>query len=97
MKVVDGVELAALAVDAAHESDAGQTATYSVRNRMRGIVTRVKADGVMAQVDIQAGPFRLVSLISSEAVEDLGLEVGKVVFATAKATNVGVEVVSNIR
>ena len=97
MKVVDGVELAALAVEAAHESDAGQTATYSVRNRMRGIVTGVKADGVMAQVDIQAGPFRLVSLISSEAVEDLGLEVGKVVFATAKATNVGVEVVSNIR
>ena len=97
MKVVDGVELAALAVEVAHESGAGQTATYSVRNRMRGIVTGVKADGVMAQVDIQAGPFRLVSLITSEAVEDLGLEVGKVVFATAKATNVGVEVVSNIR
>ena len=61
---------------------------------MRGIVTAVKADGVMAQVDIQAGPFRLVSLISSEAVEELGIEVGSAVVATAKATNVGVEIAS---
>lgn len=95
VKVVDGRELAAIATESKVES--GGTATFSVRNRMRGIVTAVKADGVMAQVDIQAGPFRLVSLISSEAVEELGIEVGRAVVATAKATNVGVEVVSEIQ
>jgi len=89
VKVVNGKELAAIASGSPVENDGAQT--YSARNRMRGIVTAVKADGVMAQVDVQAGPFRLVSLISSEAVEELGIEVGKSVVATAKATNVGVE------
>lgn len=92
VKVVDGRELAKVASKAMVEAEGG--ATYSVRNRMKGIVTAVKTDGVMAQVDIQAGPFRLVSLISSEAVEQLGIEVGKAVIATAKATNVGVEIAS---
>lgn len=90
IKVIDGRVLANVAAEAT--VDTGGAATYSVRNRMKGIVTAVKADGVMAQVDIQAGPFRLVSLISSEAVEQLDIEVGKAVVATAKATNVGVEV-----
>lgn len=92
VQVLDGRELAAIASESMVENDGA--ATFSVRNRMRGIVTAVKTDNVMAQVDIQAGPFRLVSLISSEAVEQLGIEVGKVVFATAKATNVGVEIAS---
>lgn len=92
VQVVDGRELAAIVSQSLVEND--KAATFSVRNRMRGIVTAVKADGVMAQVDIQAGPFRLVSLISSESVEELGIEVGKAVVATAKATNVGVEVAS---
>ncbi len=92
VKVVDGRELARLASESTLEAEGG--ATFSVRNRMHGIVTAVKTDAVMAQVDIQAGPFRLVSLISSEAVEQLGIEVGKAVFATAKATNVGVEIAS---
>jgi len=92
MKVVDGRELASIAQESMVEQDG--SATFSVRNRMRGIVTAVKADGVMAQVEVQAGPFRLVSLISSEAVEQLGIEVGKAVIATAKATNVGVEIAS---
>lgn len=90
LKVVDGKELARVASESTVEAEGSDS--YSVRNRMRGIVTAVKADGVMAQVDIQAGPFRLVSLISSEAVEQLGIEVGKAVVATAKATNVGVEI-----
>lgn len=90
LQVADGRELAAIAAESL--LDAGGGATFSVRNRMKGIVTAVKSDGVMAQVDIQAGPFRLVSLISSEAVEQLGIEVGKAVIATAKATNVGVEI-----
>lgn len=92
VQVVDGRELAAIASEGLVEPEGA--ANFSVRNRMRGIVTAVKTDSVMAQVDIQAGPFRLVSLISSEAVEELGIEVGKVVFATAKATNVGVEIAS---
>lgn len=90
--MVDGRELASIAQESMVEQDG--SATFSVRNRMRGIVTAVKADGVMAQVEVQAGPFRLVSLISSEAVEQLGIEVGKAVIATAKATNVGVEIAS---
>lgn len=95
VKTVSGRELAALAAAAAAEPEGREA--YSARNRMRGLVTAVKADGVMAQVDIQAGPFRLVSLISNEAARELGLEPGRAVIATVKATNVGVELVSAIR
>jgi molybdopterin-binding protein len=54
-------------------------------------VTRLQIDGVMAQVDIQSGPHRVVSLLSSEAVRELGLEVGSLAVAVVKATNVIVE------
>lgn len=64
----------------------------SARNRFAGIVTRVTKDTVMAQVEIQAGPHRFVSLLSAEAVDELGLEEGSLAIATVKATNVGVEV-----
>ncbi len=60
----------------------------SARNHLHGIVTRVVKDGVMAQVELQAGPFRLVSLMSREAADELGLEVGVVADASVKATNV---------
>lgn len=63
----------------------------SARNRMRGIVTDVVRDGVMAQVEIQAGPFRVVSLMSREAADDLELRVGVVAEAVVKSTNVVVE------
>ncbi len=63
---------------------------FSAR-QLRGVVTRVVRDTVMAQVDVQAGPHRLVSLMSREAADDLGLEVGSVVVASVKATNVVVE------
>ena len=63
----------------------------SARNRFVGLVTRVQLDGVMAQVDIQAGPHRVVSLLSAEAVRELGLEVGSLAVAIVKATNVIVE------
>jgi molybdopterin-binding protein len=62
----------------------------SERNRFTGIVTAIVRDTVMAQVDVQAGPFRVVSLISREAADELGLEVGSPVVASAKATNVSV-------
>ena len=72
----------------------GDLAPASARNRLRGIVTRVVRDGVMAQVEVQAGPYRLVSLISREAADDLELEEGSIVAATVKATNLGVEGIS---
>jgi len=64
----------------------------SARNHLRGIVTAVQRDGVMAQVDLQCGPFRVVSLMSREAADDLGLEPGVVAGVVVKATNVVVEV-----
>jgi molybdopterin-binding protein len=63
----------------------------SARNRFAGIVTRVERDGVMALVEIQAGPHRVVSLMSREAADELGLEPGVLAAATVKATNVVVE------
>lgn len=63
----------------------------SARNRFPGIVTRVEKDGVMALVEIQAGPHRVVSLMSREAAEDLGLEPGALAAAVVKATTVIVE------
>lgn len=63
----------------------------SARNRFVGLVTRLQIDGVMAQVDIQAGPHRIVSLMSAEAAHELGLEVGSLAVAVVKATTVIVE------
>jgi molybdopterin-binding protein len=88
--LVDGVQLAHLLGDLSTESPLTPTSKTSTRNRLVGIITRVKTDGVMAQVDLQAGPFRIVSLISSEAVEELGIEVGTVAAATVKATSVSI-------
>lgn len=87
---VDGKQLAALAASLVEESEDGEI-RYSARNRLHGIVTNVKKDKVMSQVDVVAGPFRVVSLISTEAVEELGLEVGVMVVASVKATNVTLE------
>src|SRR5262249_13039093 len=92
---VRGSELAALAQELAGE-DPFPHSRSSARSRLltllTGIVTRVQKDGVMAQVDIQAGPFRVVSLMSREAVDELGLEPGSLAVASVKATNVIVEV-----
>jgi molybdopterin-binding protein len=63
----------------------------SARNRFTGLVTRVQIDGVMAQVDIQAGPHRVVSLLSAEAARQLDLQPGSLASAVIKATNVIVE------
>jgi molybdopterin-binding protein len=90
--VVDGADLAALATGLREPPEPGTTRSSSARNRLTGIVTRVVRDTVMAQVEIQAGPFRLVSLMSREAADDLGLEVGVRAVATVKATQVSVDV-----
>ncbi len=86
--VVEGADLAAVAQEIARPAPVGVVADESARNRMRGIVTRVVKDTVMAQVELQCGPFRVVSLMSREAVDGLGLEVGTVAVATIKSTNV---------
>ncbi len=87
---VDGQALAAFAQELAETPEPGNTT--SARNRMRGIVTRVVKDGVMAQVEMQAGPFRVVSLMSREAADELGLEPGVVAVASIKSTHVVVEI-----
>lgn len=88
---IPGDALAARAVALAHVSEDPGDVLSSARNRFVGLVTRVQQDGVMAQVDIQCGPHRVVSLMSSEAVRDLGLEPGALAVAVVKATTVIVE------
>lgn len=91
-RVVDGASLAALATELHEPPTPGRTAAASARNRFVGIVTRVVKDTVMAQVELQAGPFRVVSLMSREAADDLGFEPGMVAVASVKSTHVVVEV-----
>ena len=67
----------------------------SARNRFAGVVTRIEKDRVAAVVEVQAGPHRLVSLMTAEAVEELGLRVGDEAVCVVKATNVIVEVPSS--
>ena len=90
-QVVEGTVLAAFAQEHSSGGVAPEGHQHSARNRFTGLVTRVVRDGVMAQVEIQAGPYRVVSLISREAADELGLEPGVLAVATAKATNVGIE------
>lgn len=88
---IDGVALARFAATLHEQPDREVIASESARNRLTGIVTRVQRDKVMAQVDMHAGPFRLVSLMSREAADELRLEPGVKVVASVKATNVVVE------
>jgi molybdopterin-binding protein len=92
---VDGAALAQFAMERAESSssaDGVPVAAQSTRNRFTGLVTRVIKDTVMAQVEIQAGPHRFVSLLSREAADELGLEPGMLATAAVKATNVTVEI-----
>lgn len=93
-QVIDGADLLPLLREpetASALAAAFPLAKASARNRFTGIVTEVVRDGVMAQVVIQAGPFRVVSLMSREAADDLSLEPGMLAVASAKATVVSVE------
>jgi molybdopterin-binding protein len=91
--VIQGADLATLAESLADHPDreATRASAVSARNRLTGIVTRVKKDPVMAQVELICGPYRLVSLMSSEAAEELGLEPGVRAIASVKSTNVVIE------
>ena len=93
---VSGADLASLAKTLADRGADGagsvsRAAAVSARNRLRGIVTAVTKDTVMAQVEMVCGPYRLVSLMSSEAANDLGLGPGVLAIASVKSTNVVVE------
>ena len=93
--VVDGAALARFAQDLAGSGDHGEgrmVVAHSARNRFSGLISRVIRDKVMAQVEIQAGPHRFVSLLSREAADELGLEPGMLAVAAVKATNVSVEI-----
>lgn len=90
-KVIDGKALAQFARSSAHSMPDPSGVAGSARNRFVGIVTDVVMDKVMAQVELQCGPFRVVSLMSSEAARELGLEPGSVAVAVIKSTNVIVE------
>jgi molybdopterin-binding protein len=89
--VVDGAHLARLAQQHATTTRDPSGVARSARNRFVGLVTRVIADGVMAQVEMQCGPQSVVSLMSSEAARELGLEPGVLAVAVVKATTVIVE------
>ncbi len=92
---IPGEALAALARELAEHGaegrDAPRAQAVSARNRMRGVVTRVVTDAVMAQVEMVCGPYRIVSLMSAEAATELGLEPGVIAIASVKSTNVVVE------
>ena len=90
-RVVDGRQLARFMATTASDAKSETTVGRSARNHFPGIVTRVVKDRVMAQVEMQAGPHRLVSLISREAADELGLAPGVRAVAVVKATNVIVE------
>lgn len=90
-KVIDGYALALFAREQATPMQDPSLVQRSARNRFVGLVTDIVQDTVMAQVELQCGPFRVVSLMSSEAVRELGLELGSVAVAVVKSTTVIVE------
>lgn len=87
---VDGASLAELLVELGHGTRPA-AGPSSARNHFTGLVTAVTRDTVMAQVELQAGPFRVVSLMSREAADELALEPGVLATASVKATNVTIE------
>jgi molybdopterin-binding protein len=87
--LIEGADVAALMRESAPELP---HLRVSARNRFEGIVTRVEKDGVMALVEIQAGPHRVISLMSREAAEELALEPGVRASASIKATNVVIDI-----
>lgn len=93
-RVIDGARLAKLAATLEPEIEGEHVS--SARNHMLGIVTRVKKDTVAAQVELRCGPFRVVSLLTRESVDELGLAPGVLAYAVVKATNVVVELATDV-
>jgi molybdopterin-binding protein len=93
-RVVDGEDLARYLADQEEPGARGPIVGESARNRFTGIVTRVVKDEIVAQVELQAGPHRVVSLMTREAADELQLAPGVLAVAAVKATNVVVELPS---
>lgn len=91
-RVIDGADLARFLEESAHPAEHEPIVAQSARNRFPGIVTRVVKDTVMAQVEMRCGPHRVVSLMTREAAEELGLAPGVFAVAAVKSTVVVVEV-----
>ncbi|MBL9075930.1 MAG: TOBE domain-containing protein [Planctomycetes bacterium] len=94
-RLVDGRKLAQIAGQVAAEGGEGEPVS-SARNHLLGIVTRVVKDKVAAQVELRCGPFRVVSLLTRESVDELGLAPGVLAYAVVKATNVVVELATDV-
>ena len=90
-RVVDGAALAEFLTAKRQPPERDEVIAQSARNRFQGIVTRVVKDEIVAKVELQAGPYRMVSLMTAEAAEELGLAPGMLAVAAVKATNVVVE------
>lgn len=90
-QVVPGAELAEHAKTLGAETTDIGNVRRSARNRFTGLVTKVQIDGLMAQVELQCGPHRVVSLMSAEAAREMRLEVGSKSVAVVKATMVILE------
>lgn len=90
-RIIDGADLAAFLQEQAAHPEPEVIVARSARNRFTGIVLRVVKDKVTAQVEILAGPHRIVSLMTREAADELGLAPGVLATASIKSTNVVVE------
>lgn len=91
-RMIDGRDLARYLTQQERAYEPDSVIGQSARNRLTGIVTRVQRDNLVAVVEIHAGPHRLVSMMTSEAVDEMGLEPGDLATAVVKSTNVIVEV-----
>lgn len=94
-RMIEGEDLARFAASLVEPRQPTAIAAESARNRFTGIVTRVLKDGVTAHVEIQAGPHRVVSLMTREAVDELRLAPGVLAVAAVKSTNVVIELPAN--
>jgi molybdopterin-binding protein len=90
-RMIDGADLARFLTETPRPAEPELSATESARNRFPGVVTKVEKDGLVAIVHVQTGPHRVVSLMTREAADELGLEPGDLAVAVVKATNVVVE------
>jgi molybdopterin-binding protein len=93
-RTVSAADVARLMAERRRATQDRPIVAQSARNRFPGVVTSVRADTVAAVVEVQAGPHRLVSLVTREAVDELGLVPGKEVVCVVKSTDVMVEVPS---
>lgn len=90
-RTVSGASLARRAIELAPQADDDSPIRRSARNRFTGIVTAIQRSGIVAQVELQCGPNRVVSLMTSEALDDLAIEIGSRATAIVKATTVIIE------